>query len=179
FQMPEATREAIDATGWLHTGDIGELDGDGYLKITDRKKEILVMSNGKNVAPAPIENALISSPFISQAVVLGDNRNFVSALVVPNFERLVAWARDRQLPTDPAVLGGEPAVRSLLRAEIDRVTAEFARFEKIKEFAILAGELSQERGELTPTLKIKRRVVHEHYRAVIDSLYSPPAPLRA
>lgn len=180
FMMPEATREAIDDGGWLHTGDIGEFDSDGFLRITDRKKEILVMSNGKNVAPAPIENTLISSPYIAQAVVIGDNRNFVSALIAPNFEALERWAAHQGLATGSRqALLADPKVKALIRGEIDRLLADFAKFEKIKEFALLAQELSQESGELTPTLKYKRRVIFEHHRDIIEGMYSTPAPAGA
>ncbi len=181
WNLDEATREAIDAEGWMHTGDIGLLDPDGYLKITDRKKEILVMSNGKNVAPAPIENAMITSPYIAQAVVLGDNRNFISALVVPNFEPLERWAKAEGLNTASRVALVEiPKVRQLVRAEIDRTTKDFARFEQVKEFVLLPEELSQEKGHLTPTLKYKRRIILESFKEPIEEIYAgAPTPVGA
>ncbi len=187
FNMPDATQQAIDGDGWLHTGDIGEFDGDGFLKITDRKKEILVMSNGKNVAPAPIENGLITSRFIAQAVVIGDNRNFISALIVPNFESLEHWAHAEGLlppatsgdPVDRPSLIQNPKVKALIRSEIDHHSADLAKFETIKEFALLPAELTQENGELTPTLKFKRRVILERYRDLIDAIYAPGAAARS
>lgn len=182
WNNPEATAEAIDSEGYMHTGDIGTLDAEGFLKITDRKKEILVMSNGKNVAPAPIENALITSPYIAQALLIGDNRNFISALVVPNFESLERWARTEGLQTaSREALARHDKVKQLLRAEIDRTTRDFARFEQIKEFVVLPEEFSQEKGHLTPTLKYKRRVIHEQFRDQIEAIYAstPPQPVGA
>ncbi len=171
FNNPQATQDTIDADGWLHTGDIGKLDADGFLSITDRKKEILVMSNGKNVAPAPIENALITSSYIAQAVLIGDNRNFVSALIAPNFDSLARWAKENGVPGNPGDWIADPKVKSMFRAEIDRLTTDFARFEQIKEFILLREELTQEKDELTPTLKFKRRVILANYGTQIDSIY--------
>ena len=173
WNLPEATSEAIDADGWMHTGDIGIFDPDGFLKITDRKKEILVMSNGKNVAPAPIENAVIMSPYIVQCVVTGDNRNFISALVVPDFESLERWAKSEGLNTSlRSALVEIPKVKNLLRSEIDRTTKDFAKFEQIKEFVVLPEELSMDKGELTPTLKLKRRVIMQNYKDAVEGMYS-------
>ncbi|MBI6545769.1 MAG: long-chain fatty acid--CoA ligase [Cyanobacteria bacterium NC_groundwater_1444_Ag_S-0.65um_54_12] len=177
FNLPEATAEAIDAKGWMHTGDIGEFDPDGFLKITDRKKEILVMSNGKNVAPAPIENTLITSPYIAQAMVIGDNRNFIAALIVPNFEAVERWAKTTGLTVIRPELVKDTRVKALLRSEIDRLMGNFAHFEKIKEFVILPQELSQENGELTPTLKYKRRAILERYQEQIAEIYASIAPV--
>jgi long-chain acyl-CoA synthetase len=171
YNNPTATQETIDADGWLHTGDIGVLDAEGFLAITDRKKEILVMSNGKNVAPAPIENALITSSFIAQAVLVGDNRNFISALIAPNFESLGRWAKENGVQGNPSDWIASPKVKELFRKEIDRATADFARYEQIKEFVLLREELSQEKDELTPTLKYKRRVILANYAKEIDGLY--------
>ncbi len=178
YNNPTATQEAIDADGWLHTGDIGVLDAAGFLAITDRKKEILVMSNGKNVAPAPIENALITSSFIAQAVLVGDNRNFISALIAPNFESLGRWAKENGVHGNPSDLIADAKVKGLFRKEIDRVTADFARYEQIKEFVLLREELSQDKDELTPTLKYKRRVILANYAKEIDGLYGN-APVNA
>jgi long-chain acyl-CoA synthetase len=168
---PEATREAIDPEGWFHTGDVGALDSDGYLRITDRKKEILVLSNGKNVAPAPIEARLKSSPFVSQAVLLGDRQSVVSALIVPDFERLRAWAKENGISTaENAALVAEPRVRRQIKSEIDRLSRELADFERVKRFALLEQDFSAESGELTPTLKLKRRVIAEKYANVIAGM---------
>ncbi len=174
FNNPDATREAIDADGWLRTGDIGKFDADGFLAITDRKKEILVMSNGKNVAPAPIENSLITSPFIAQAVMIGDNRNYVTALIAPNFDSLARWTKENGIQGNPSDWIASPQVKELFRKEIDKATVNFARFEQIKEFVLLREEFSQDRDELTPTLKYKRRVILANYSKEIESLYGTP-----
>lgn len=172
YNNPEATQAAVDPDGWLHTGDIGQLDADGYLRITDRKKEILVLSNGKNVAPAPIENTLITSPYIAQAVVIGDNRNFVSALICPNFDTLARWAKENGVGGNPSDWIADAKVKELIRSEIDRLMTDFARFETIKEFVLLREELSQDKDELTPTLKFKRRVILKNYAKEIDAIYA-------
>lgn len=180
FNNEEATREAITPDGWLHTGDVGALSADGYLTITDRKKEILVMSNGKNVAPQPIEGALSLSPFIAQSMVLGDGRNYITALVVPNFDNLLKEAKDRGWSEEShEALVQKPEVRALLRREIDLQTKDFARYEQIKEFAILPSEFTQANDELTPKLSLKRRVVLKRHQAAIDAIYDKtPVPAR-
>jgi long-chain acyl-CoA synthetase len=171
FNKPEATAEAIDPDGWFHTGDIGEFDAQGNLRITDRKKDILVLANGKNVAPQPIEAALKGSPYINEIVLLGDRQATVAALVVPAFDRLRAFAREHNLPQEPASLAGHAEVRKLLKAEIDRHSKHLADFERVKRFAVLEREFSIDGGELTPTLKLKRRVIVEKYRDTIAGLY--------
>jgi long-chain acyl-CoA synthetase len=172
FNMPEATAEAIDSQRWFHTGDIGEIDDDGYLKITDRKKEIIVNAYGKNVAPAPIENALKSSPFIAQAVVVGDRRKFLSALLVPDFDNLSSWAKRRGLSADalPSLLA-EPQVKDLLDGEVARVNRDLARYEQIRVWEVLPEEFTIESGELTPTQKIKRRVILRKFGRQIEAMY--------
>jgi long-chain acyl-CoA synthetase len=171
FNKPEATAEAIDPDGWFHTGDIGEFDAHGSLRITDRKKDILVLANGKNVAPQPIEAALKASPYIAEIVLLGDRQATVTALVVPAFDRLRAFARDRGLPEEPAALTKEAEVRRLLKTEIDRHSTHLADFERVKRFTVLDREFSIDGGELTPTLKLKRRVIAEKYADAIAGLY--------
>lgn len=171
--LAEETAEAIDGEGWFRTGDIGRLDEAGYLMITDRKKEILVNAYGKNVAPAPIENALKASRFIEQAVVIGDRRKFLSALLVPDFEHLLPEARKQGLPADDReALLHEPAVRALYEREVAGVNEALARYEQIRKFDLLPGEFTIEGGEITPTMKIKRRVVADKYAGVIDALYA-------
>ncbi len=172
FNRPEATAEALDPDGWFHTGDVGRFDADGYLVITDRKKELLVMSNGKNVAPQPLEQQIKASPWIEQAVVIGDNRNFVSALVVPAWERLEDWGRSRGLTGDRAALAVHPEVVALLMAEVQVACQDFSNYEKVKKITVLTRELSMDQGELTPTLKVKRRVVDERFRSEIEGMYS-------
>jgi len=173
FRKPEATAEAIEKDGWFHTGDIGFVDADGCLVITDRKKDIIVTSGGKNIAPQPIENRLKTSKFITEVVMIGNQRNFAAALVVPGFEALEAWAKERGL----AVAGREDLVRlpEVVRhyqGLVEQMTADLAQFEKIKKIALVAKEFTQESGELTPTLKVKRRVVEERYKAMIDAMYA-------
>ncbi len=171
--LPEQTAETIDEEGWFHTGDIGEIDDEGFLKITDRKKEIIVNAYGKNIAPAPIENQLKSSRFIEQAVVIGDRRKFLSAVLVPDFEALGNWASAKGLSSDDRqALLDNPATRKLFSAEIDRVNSELAKYEMIRAFDLLADEFSIEGGELTPTQKVKRRIVADKYANVIDTLYA-------
>ena len=172
WNNPEATAEVIDKEGWFHTGDIGHVDGDGFLFITDRKKELIVTAGGKNIAPAPIENALKASRYIGQAVVIGDRRKFISALVVPDFEALRPWARANNVAfTTDAELVATPAVRKLIADEIAPVNAELAQYERIKAWEILPRELTLETGELTPTQKVKRRVVNKNFAAEIDRMY--------
>ncbi|MEI6740251.1 MAG: long-chain fatty acid--CoA ligase [Gemmatimonadaceae bacterium] len=172
YNNPDATRDAIDADGWFHTGDIGELR-DGFLRITDRKKDIIVTAGGKNIAPQPIENRLKTNPFISQAVMLGDKRKFPSVLVVPNYDQLVPWAASQGITTTthPELLA-RPAVQQKMEAEVRSSLVGLAPFEMPKKVALIEQDFSVERGELTPTLKVKRRVIDTTYKAMIDQLYA-------
>jgi len=171
YNLPEATREAFDDDGWFHTGDIGEIDADGFLHITDRKKEIIVNAYGKNVAPAPIENLLKASRFIEQAVVIGDRRKFLSALLVPDFEALGAWAEEQGIKDEGEALTRDATVRRLYAGEVDRVNQRLSHPEQIRAWDLLSQPLTIESGELTPTLKVKRRVIHERYANCIDQMY--------
>ncbi len=172
YKMPEETEKAIDAEGWFHTGDIGVLDEEGYLKITDRKKDIIVLANGKNVAPQPIEAKIKGSAYVANVVLFGDRQTQVVALIVPEMEQLKTWARGQGLDTeDVEKLLSAPQVKKLFREEIDRNTQEFADFEKVRRFTLLPRDFSQDRDEVTPTLKIKRRVVAQNYAAEIQSMY--------
>jgi long-chain acyl-CoA synthetase len=172
YNNPVATAEAIDSAGWFHTGDIGELR-DGFLAITDRKKDIIVTAGGKNIAPQPIENLVKSNKFVTQAVMIGDKRKFPSILVVPNFEQLEDWARKRNiLWTDRAQLIALPAVHTKMEEEVMSQLQGLAHFETPKKVALLEHDFSLDRGELTPTQKVKRRVVDQHYKQLIDSLYA-------
>jgi long-chain acyl-CoA synthetase len=172
YRNEAATREAL-RDGWFHTGDIGHLDGDGYLVITDRLKDLLVLAAGKKVAPQPIEGKLKNSRWVSEAVLLGDRRPYVVCLVVPEFGALEAEAKTRGWTfASRRELVERPDVRALYQAEIDRLNVDLAPFEQIKRFALLDRELSQETGELTPSLKVKRRVVTEHFAPVIEDLYA-------
>ncbi len=171
FGKVDATAEVIDQEGWFATGDIGQLDDENYLKITDRKKEILVMSNGKNVAPQPIEQAMKSSPYIEQAVLIGDDRKYITALLVPSFASLEAWLKEQGLNGEPDALIKESALVDFLMGECQRTCSNFSAYEQVKKVALLPAELTQEGGELTPKLSVKRRVIKEKYASQIASLY--------
>jgi len=171
FNKPQATRDALEDDGWFHTGDIGILDEEGYLAITDRKKDLLVMSNGKNVAPQPIEQLLQSSPLIEQCVVLGDNKKFIAALIVPTYANLKDWCSKNGLAHDPATLSEEPKLLEYMQSEVNRLSADLSAYERVKAIALLPEELSPDKGEMTPTLKVKRKVVNQKYAAKIASLY--------
>ncbi|MBL8059516.1 MAG: long-chain fatty acid--CoA ligase [Chthonomonas sp.] len=168
YNLPEATAEAIDSDGWFHTGDIGEQLPSGHWVITDRKKDLLVLGNGKNVAPQPIENKLKESPYISEAVLLGDGMEYVCGLVIPDFQAIAGKLPNA--PTDPALAIEDDAVKKLLKEEIHRINATLANFEKLKRYKLINAVLSVEGGELTPSLKVKRRVIKEKFAAEIAEL---------
>ncbi|MFL6199044.1 MAG: AMP-dependent synthetase/ligase [Thermoanaerobaculia bacterium] len=172
WNLPEATAEVIDSEGWFHTGDIGEIDSDGFLRITDRKKELIINAYGKNIAPAPIENSLKSSRFIGQAVVIGDRRKFLSALLVPDFEALKPWAERQGIGAQSNQdLIHDARVRALIAQEVETVNSGLASFEKIVAWDLLPDDWTLETGELTPTLKVKRRVINQKYGDVLERLY--------
>jgi len=172
YKNDQATREAIDPDGWFHTGDIGLLD-DGYLRITDRKKDIIVTAGGKNIAPQPIENAIKTNKYVSQAVMIGDKRKYLVLLVVPNWDQLERWAgRKNIIWTQRSQLLEMPTIRAKMEKEVGKQTAGLAKFESPKKIALLEHDFSIERGELTPTLKVKRRIIDRDYKALIDSLYA-------
>jgi len=169
WRNPAATAEAIQ-DGWYHTGDVGELDAEGSLRITDRKKDLIVTAGGKNVAPQNLESELKTDPLVSQVVVHGDRRKFLSALVTLNEENVRRWAeREGFAPGEP--LCDDPRVRARIQKSIDALNANLASYSTIKKFAILPRDLSQAAGELTPTLKVKRKVCSERYQAILDAFY--------
>jgi long-chain acyl-CoA synthetase len=172
WRNPEATRESFTEDGWLKTGDVGSLDEDGYLSITGRKKDIIITAGGKNLTPANLENDLKQSRWISQAVMYGDRRPYPVALITLDGEEIVPWARERDLPEDIGSLVEREEVRDLIQGELDRANARYAQVEQIKKFAILDHDFTQESGELTPTLKLKRNVVNERYENLFDALYN-------
>jgi long-chain acyl-CoA synthetase len=179
FKNPEATREVIDKEGWFHTGDIGYLDKDDYLFITDRKKDLIKTAAGKFVAPQPIENALKTSPYILNAMVIGDKRKFVVALLVPNLTTVSAKAQEQGIKfASNAELAAHPWVHALIDSEVKRLTANLAQYESIKRFALLPEDFTFDNGSLTFTLKLKRRVVEQQYAGVIQSLYADVAEPR-
>jgi long-chain acyl-CoA synthetase len=173
YNNPQATAEAIDANGWFHTGDIGEVH-DGFLTITDRKKDMIVTAGGKNIAPQPIENKIKTNKYVSQAVMIGDRRKFPSVLVVPNWNALEKWAQRQDLGawTSRAELLAMPEIRAKMDAEVLREVAPFAHYERPKKIALLEHDFSIERGELTPKMSVKRKVVDAQYKSVIDDLYA-------
>jgi long-subunit acyl-CoA synthetase (AMP-forming) len=175
FKDPAGTAEALDAEGWLHTGDVGELDADGFLRITDRKKDLIITSGGKNISPSNLELMLKRQPYVGQVVAIGERRPFMSALLTIDPEQVAALAAAVGEPADMEGLARSEKVRDLFQRGVDAVNAELSNVERIKRFAILPADLSVDGGELTPTLKIKRKVVNEKYADVIESLYAARA----
>ncbi len=177
FNKPDATADVIDAEGWFHTGDIGELR-DNFLSITDRKKDLIVTAGGKNIAPQPIENRIRENRYVSQAVLIGDKRRFPIVLVAPDFDQLEGWARHKNLSWGSREhLVRLPEVQEKMDREVLTPLADLAHFETPQKLVLLPSELSLERGELTPTLKVKRRIVDQHYRSMIDNVYDTAAGL--
>lgn len=173
YRRPEETAESWDATGWFHTGDIGEFDADGFLRITDRKKDLIKTSGGKYVAPQKVENLLKLQPHVSQAVVIGDQRNYCVALLTLDADAMAAWAREAGVTaSSPAALAADPAVRALVEHEVAAVNAQLASFETVKKFHILPEDLTVEGGDLTPSLKVKRKVVTQRFEREIAALYA-------
>ncbi len=171
YKKDAETREIMEG-GWFHTGDIGHLDADGFLVITDRKKDLLVTSGGKNVAPQPIENLLKSSPYISNAVVIGDRRRFVAALIVPEYDKLKDYAKAQGIPyATIEELCQDKRIVDLLKAEVDRATPLLASYERVKKIAVLPRDFDIEKGEITPSLKVRRANVTAEYQAAIEALY--------
>src|SRR4029079_18392909 len=167
----EATQGTLDG-GWLCSGDLGEVDADGYVAITGRKKDLIITSSGKNVSPSNLETALRETRWISQAVVYGDNRPYLVALLTVDSDEIPALAERAGVPADLSAMVSDPRVHAVVQETIDEVNARFARIEQIKRFALLDHDLSQEAGELTPTLKVKRATVNARYRQEFERLYA-------
>jgi long-chain acyl-CoA synthetase len=173
YKNPEATKEVLDKDGWLSSGDIGFIDKEGYLHITDRKKDLIVTAGGKNIAPQPIENKLKMNMYIDEAVMIGDKRPYCVALIVPSFEMLKDVAKKEGISySDEKELIEHPRVKELIEEALAEVNSGFAKYETIKKFALIPQLFSQETGELTPTIKVKRGAVEKKYKALIDELYS-------
>jgi long-chain acyl-CoA synthetase len=172
LNQPEKTAEAIDAEGWLHTGDVGRVDADGYFTITDRMKDIIITAGGKNVTPSEWENELKFSPYVTDAVVIGDKRAYLTALVMIDQENVEKYAQDHDVPfSNYASLTRAPEIVALIGREIERANAKFARVEQVKKFRLLETQLTAEDEELTPTMKLKRQLVQKKYAAMIESMY--------
>ena len=172
LNLPEKTAEAIDADGWLHTGDVGTVDDEGYFRITDRMKDVIITAWGKNITPSELENELKFSPYITDAVVIGDRRAYLTAIVMIDLENVEKFAQDADVPfSNYASLARAPEVLALIQREFDRVNAKFARVEQIKKFFLLETQLSAEDEELTPTMKLKRKLVEKKYAERIEALY--------
>jgi long-chain acyl-CoA synthetase len=173
WNNPEATAQAIDAEGWFHTGDIGEVDADGFLRITDRKKDIIINAYGKNIAPQPLEALLKSSPYVGTPVLIGDRRKYLAALIVPNFEKLErdAAALGVKFRNNEELIADE-RIRRIFQDEIDRFNVNLDRQEKIRRFALLPRDFTIEADEITPSLKVKRKVIDTKYKNIIDELYT-------
>ena len=172
YYKNEADSREVLKDGWLHTGDIGRFDEDGFLIITDRKKDLIITSGGKNIAPQPIESLIQASPFIANAVVVGSSRRFISALIVPDFEKIEGWARTKGLEfRDRADLSRRPEVAAFLLDEVNRMTPGLASYERVKKIAVIDRDFEVDLGEVTPTLKVRRNIVEKKYAGVIEALY--------
>jgi long-chain acyl-CoA synthetase len=172
LNQPEKTAETIDPDGWLHTGDVGTADADGYYRITDRLKDIIITAGGKNITPSEIENELKFSPYITDAVLVGDQRPYLTAIVMIDQENVERFAQDHDIAfSNYASLTRAPEVQALIQAEVDRVNQQFARVEQVKKFFLLERQLSAEDEELTPTMKLKRKLVHAKYAEQIEAMY--------
>ncbi|MGH2819040.1 MAG: AMP-dependent synthetase/ligase, partial [Actinomycetota bacterium] len=176
YKNEEATRELIDEDGWMHSGDVGEIDRHGYLKITDRKKDLIITAGGKNVAPQEIENKLKFHGLISQVVVIGDRRPFLTALITLDEEKAPEWARQHGIDGDVAAIAGHERTLKEMQSTIDELNESLAKVEGIKKFRVLERDFLQEENEITPTLKVKRKQIGEFYAGIIEEMYRKDTP---
>jgi long-chain acyl-CoA synthetase len=175
FKQPDKTAETL-RSGWLHTGDVGTVDNEGYLRITDRMKDIIITAGGKNITPSEFENMLKFSPYVSDAVVIGDGRKFLTCLVMIDYDNVAKYAQDADVTfTDFGSLCRTQEVQDLIWSEIEEVNRGFARVETIKKFRLIGRQLSPEDDELTPTMKLKRKFVNQKYKELIESMYTDAA----
>jgi len=171
FKNPEATAETLK-DGWLHSGDVGELDQDGFLKITDRKKDLIITAGGKNIAPQNIENQLKFSPYINDAIVIGDRKKYLVALIAIDEENVIKYAQDNKIQFGTyASLTQASEVKQLIQREVDKVNKTLANVEQLKKFTIIPKRLYEEDGEVTPTMKVKRKFINETYKDIIEKMY--------
>ena len=169
--ITEATRQAV-SVGWLHTGDGAEEDEDGHVRIVDRKKDIIITSGGKNISPSEIENGLKVSPYIKEAIVIGDNRKYLSALIQIDFDNVGKWATDNRIPyTNFRNLSQNPQVKDLIQAEVDEVNRRFARVENVRKFHLLTKELDHDEDEITATMKVRRKNIYKKLAKELESIY--------
>ena len=172
LNQPEKTAETVDAQGWLHTGDVGSVDADGYFCITDRMKDIIITAGGKNITPSEWENELKFSPYVTDAVVIGDKRAYLTVIIMIDLDNVEKFAQDRDVPfSNYASLTRAAEVQALIQAEIEKVNRKFARVEQIKHFRLLDTQLTAEDDELTPTMKLKRKFVEQKYKDMIEEMY--------
>ena len=175
YKDPEATAAVLEPDGWLHSGDIAEIDADGFVKITDRKKDIIVTAGGKNIAPQNLENDLKASKYVSQAIVVGDRKPYPAALITLDADEIGKWAAANGISGDVATLAGDERVVALVQGIVDDVNGERSRFEQIKRFTILPRDFTMEQDEVTPTLKLKRRAIMKNFAEAVDGIYSTPS----
>jgi long-chain acyl-CoA synthetase len=172
LNLPEKTAETIDPDGWLHTGDVGVVDADGFFRITDRMKDIIITAGGKNITPSELENELKFSPYVTDAVVIGDKRPYLVVIIMIDQENVEKFAQDQDIPfSNYTSLTRAPEVQALIQSELDRVNKKFARVEQIKKFFLLETQLTAEDEELTPTMKLKRKLVEKKYESQIEAMY--------
>jgi long-chain acyl-CoA synthetase len=175
LNQPEKTAETLK-DGWLHTGDVGKVDAEGYFYITDRMKDIIITAGGKNITPSEFENQLKFSPYITDAVVIGEKRPYLTSLIMIDHENVEKYAQDNAIPfSNYMSLCRRPEVQALIQGEIDRVNKAFARVEQVKKFRLIEQKLTAEDEELTPTMKLKRKLVNEKYKSLIESMYMKEA----
>jgi long-chain acyl-CoA synthetase len=174
YRDPVATEEALTSDGWLRTGDLGELSADGFLRITGRKKDLIITSSGKNIAPVNIESGLRESRYITEAVVYGDNRPYLVAMLTLDRDEALKLAERFGVATDPVSIAADARVHAVIQSEVDRVNRKFARIEQVKRFVVLGHDLTQADGELTPTMKVKRAIVYDKYADLFTELYAEP-----